>query len=210
MCCASLAGPGEAEGQHGRGGLAGGARGARLSARAASGAATRLPVRAELLGVRKARLGRPRIRARDVADGEADRSVPSVPSRRLRSSAAAAAQHQRTRTVMEKRVIVAAMLMAGLLMLYQTFFLSPSTQHPQPTKTETPAKPAPGAASTAPATAPGGSSAAAVPAPVAAPAIPERAAEIVSPLYRATVSSRGGELREWELNYRGQKPLVIP
>jgi YidC/Oxa1 family membrane protein insertase len=110
---------------------------------------------------------------------------------------------------MEKRVIVAAMLMAGLLMLYQTFFLSPSTQHPQPTKTETPAKPAPGAASTAPATAPGGSSAAA-PAPVAAPAIPERAAEIVSPLYRATVSSRGGELREWELNYRGQKPLVIP
>ena len=111
---------------------------------------------------------------------------------------------------MEKRVIVAAMLMAGLLMLYQTFFLSPSTQHPQPTKTETPAKPAPGAASTAPATAPGGSSAAAAPAPVAAPAIPERAAEIVSPLYRATVSSRGGELREWELNYRGQKPLVIP
>ena len=110
---------------------------------------------------------------------------------------------------MEKRVIVAAMLMAGLLMLYQTFFLSPT----EPTKTEAPAKPAPGAPPHAPAptpATPGVSPAAAAPAPVSAPAIPERAAEIVGPLYRATVSSRGGEFREWELNYRGRKPLVIP
>src|SRR4030095_1663343 len=64
--------------------------------------------------------------------------------------------------------------------------------------------PAPGAAPTSP------GAAAAAPAPVAAPAIPERATEIRAPLYHATVSSRGGQLREWDLNYRGQKPLVIP
>lgn len=113
---------------------------------------------------------------------------------------------------MEKRVIVAAMLMAGLLMLYQTFFLTPpAQQHPEPAKTEAPGKPGPGAAPPAPGAAsstPG--AAAAAPAPVGAPAIPERATEIRAPLYHATVSSRGGQLREWDLNYRGQKPLVIP
>jgi YidC/Oxa1 family membrane protein insertase len=110
---------------------------------------------------------------------------------------------------MEKRVIVAAMLMAGLLMLYQTFFVTP----PEPTKTATPAQPAPGAGPNAPASpakTPGAPPTAAAPAPVAAPTVTERAAEIASPLYHATVSTRGGELREWELNYRGKKPLVIP
>jgi YidC/Oxa1 family membrane protein insertase len=108
---------------------------------------------------------------------------------------------------MEKRVILAAMLMAGLLMLYQTFFLSPpAQQQPAPAKTEAPAKP--GAAAP---------SAPAVPAPAAAPppaaaaaAIPERSAQVQGALYRATITSRGGEVREWELNYRGQKPMVVP
>jgi YidC/Oxa1 family membrane protein insertase len=105
---------------------------------------------------------------------------------------------------MEKRVILAAMLMAGLLMLYQTFFLSPPQQS-APAKTEAPAKPGAGAPPAPAVPAP----AAATPLPAAA-AIPERIAQVQGPLYRATITSRGGEIREWELNYRGQKPMVVP
>jgi YidC/Oxa1 family membrane protein insertase len=104
---------------------------------------------------------------------------------------------------MEKRVILAAMLMAGLLMLYQTFFLSPPQQS-APAKTEAPAKPGAGAPPAPAVPAP----AAATPLPAAA-AIPERIAQVQGPLYRATITSRGGEIREWELNYRGQKPMVV-
>ena len=120
---------------------------------------------------------------------------------------------------MEKRVVLAAMLMAGLLMLYQTLFLSPPAETPQPQKTETPAKtstssapPTPGAAQ-APASPGSTSPGAPVPAASAAtqaPAVPEHTASVESPLYRAKVISRGGDLQEWELIYRGQKPLVIP
>ena len=125
---------------------------------------------------------------------------------------------------MEKRVVLAAMLMAGLLMLYQTFFLSSPTEAPQATKTETPGKPAtsqpapvPGAAPTGatpgtaapPAASPAGAAAPAPAAPVV-PVVPEHVASVEGPLYRAKVISRGGDLQEWELVYRGQKPLVIP
>lgn len=120
---------------------------------------------------------------------------------------------------MEKRVVLAAMLMAGLLMLYQTLFLSPPAETPQPQKTETPAKtptssapPTPGAAQ-APASPGSTSPGAPVPAASAAtpaPAVPEHTASVESPLYRAKVISRGGDLQEWELIYRGQKPLVMP
>lgn len=120
---------------------------------------------------------------------------------------------------MEKRVVLAAMLMAGLLMLYQTLFLSPPAETPQPQKTETPAKtptssapPTPGVAQ-APASPGSTSPGAPVPAASAAtpaPAVPEHTASVESPLYRAKVISRGGDLQEWELIYRGQKPLVMP
>ena len=120
---------------------------------------------------------------------------------------------------MEKRVVLAAMLMAGLLMLYQTLFLSPPAETPQPQKTETPVKtptssapPTPGAAQ-APASPGSTSPGAPVPAASAAtpaPAVPEHTASVESPLYRAKVISRGGDLQEWELIYRGQKPLVMP
>ena len=120
---------------------------------------------------------------------------------------------------MEKRVVLAAMLMAGLLMLYQTLFLSPPAETPQPQKTETQAKtpaasapPTPGAAQ-APASPGSTSPGATVPAASAAtpaPAVPEHTAAVESPLYRAKVISRGGDLQEWELIYRGQKPLVMP
>ncbi|HKZ05644.1 MAG TPA: membrane protein insertase YidC [Methylomirabilota bacterium] len=112
---------------------------------------------------------------------------------------------------MEKRVILAAMLMAGLLMVYQMFFLPPPAQTPPPAKTEAPAPaqaPPPPAGQSAPAQ----PSAAPTPPPVAAatPAVPDRAVRIEGPLYQGTVTNRGGQLRDWELNYRGQKPMVVP
>jgi YidC/Oxa1 family membrane protein insertase len=115
---------------------------------------------------------------------------------------------------MEKRVVLAAMMMAGLLMLYQTLFLSPPAETPKPQNTETQAKPptsptAPPGVAPAPASPGPVSAGAAVPATSAAP-VPEHTASVESPLYRAKVISRGGDLQEWELTYRGQKPLVMP
>jgi YidC/Oxa1 family membrane protein insertase len=118
---------------------------------------------------------------------------------------------------MEKRVVLAAMLMAGLLMLYQTLFLSSPAETPQQQKSETQAKTATSPVVTTPGAMPAaaGTPAPAVAAPAAPvgpamPAVPERIASVETPLYRAKVISHGGDLQEWELNYRGQKPLVIP
>jgi len=110
---------------------------------------------------------------------------------------------------MEKRAILAAVLMAGVLMLYQALFLSSPEQPPPPAKTEDAAPTAP-TGSTPPGLAPA--------APIVAPplpagplpAVPERTAEIETPLYRARVSSAGGALQQWELDYRGLKPMVVP
>src|SRR5205085_1128904 len=38
---------------------------------------------------------------------------------------------------------------------------------------------------------------------------PQRLATVVTPLYRAVVSSEGGKLQELTLQYRGEKPMVI-
>ena len=108
---------------------------ARVSTRDPPAAAGGLPLRAELLAIRADGLARPRAHARHVADGPAHRPVSSLSRGGLRSSTAPAAQPQPTREVMEKRAILAAMLMAGLLMLYQTLFMPAET--PQPQKTET-------------------------------------------------------------------------
>ena len=71
---------------------------------------------------------------------------------------------------MEKRVVLAAMLMAGLLMLYQTFFLSSPAETPQQQKSETQAKTATSPVTTTPGAmpAPPGTPAPAVAAPAAA------------------------------------------
>lgn len=120
---------------------------------------------------------------------------------------------------MEKRAILAAVLMAGLLVLYQAFFF-PSGQETkapsQPAGQSTGPQPAT-VASPAPASSPGSSTPAASsvsrPAqPVAAarePARPaQRTAVVDTPLYRAVVSSEGGKLQEWALRYRGEKSMV--
>jgi YidC/Oxa1 family membrane protein insertase len=106
---------------------------------------------------------------------------------------------------MEKRAILAAVLMAAILMLYQMLFVSPppierGTQPPGPTA---PGSPAP-SATAPPAVVP------AAPAAVGAVAVPERTAVVETPLYRARVSSTGGAVVEWDLKYRGEKPMVLP
>ena len=109
--------------------------------------------------------------------------------------------------LMEKRAIVAALLMAGLLILYQTLFVhAPETPPPTP-KAEVPAAkpsapPAPGPA--------GPSPAAAAPVPVPMAAVPLKTAQVSGPLYKAQVSSHGGDLSAWELDYRGIKPMIVP
>ncbi|HVQ75542.1 MAG TPA: hypothetical protein VMT79_08400, partial [Candidatus Binatia bacterium] len=107
--------------------------------------------------------------------------------------------------------------MAAILMAYQAFFLSPPPEQPSPPGGPAPATQAPGAPSVVPGTTPPGaappSAAPIVPAPpvaTAAAPVSERVVMVDSPLYRARVSSKGGALIEWDLKYRGEKPMVAP
>jgi YidC/Oxa1 family membrane protein insertase len=122
---------------------------------------------------------------------------------------------------MEKRAILAAILMAGLLVVYQALFF-PSGQEtkppaPPPGQTASPpatgVSPAPAPAPSAPAT--GTTAPSLVPQPAQATAAPrqrerpqQRTASVEAPLYRGVVSSEGGKLQEWTLRYRGEKPMV--
>ncbi len=110
--------------------------------------------------------------------------------------------------MMEKRAILAAVLMAAVFIAYQTFFLPMGQEAPAPQKpltqtaapTSTP-QPAPAPAATPQMT----------PAPRGAPAPrpPQRLTTVEAPLYRAVVSSEGGKFQELSLKYRGEKPVVI-
>jgi len=106
---------------------------------------------------------------------------------------------------MEKRAILAALLMAGLLMVYQILFVKP--QEPQP---QAPAQQKSAPVASAPmAAAPAAPSSAAPVPPKEAPVVPERKAQVETPLYRAILSSQGGRFAAWELKYRGQKPMIV-
>ena len=109
---------------------------------------------------------------------------------------------------MEKRAIVAALLMAGLLIVYQTFFIHTEPPPPAP-KAEAPAAAKPGGSPATGTPAPPAPPLAA-PAPVPIPAVPQKTANVTAPLYKAQVSSRGGDLSAWELDYRGLKPMIVP
>ena len=102
---------------------------------------------------------------------------------------------------MEKRAILAAVLITGLLILYQSLFVSPPAQPPEPparTSAEGPkASPQPAPLPPPP------------PPKERSPAVPEKRATVDTPLYRAVVSSEGGQLQEWILQYRGEKPMVV-
>ena len=111
---------------------------------------------------------------------------------------------------MDKRTTLALLLMAALLMIYPAIFLREPTpeQRPAPkgatTEPAAPAKPAvPSVGSTAappPLT----------PSPKEAPAVPDRTAVVSTPLYRAAIATSGGRLTQWDLHFRGDKPMVLP
>jgi YidC/Oxa1 family membrane protein insertase len=110
---------------------------------------------------------------------------------------------------MEKRAILAAVLMAVVFIIYQTYFFPMEPPQPKPpaqtTQTEPARTPEP-----APAPAPAEPPKAAPPvSAAAAPRPPQRLTTVDAPLYRAVVSSEGGKLQELTLKYRGEKPVVI-
>jgi len=109
---------------------------------------------------------------------------------------------------MEKRAILAAVLMAAVFIAYQTFFLPVGQEAPAPQK--------PPAQTVAPTSAPQPAPAPAVTPPMApaprgapAPRPAQRLTTVEAPLYRAVVSSEGGKFQELSLKYRGEKPVVI-
>src|SRR5262245_5320186 len=124
---------------------------------------------------------------------------------------------------MEKRAVLAAVLMAVVFVLGQYLFFpstpeSPPAQKPseqpasQPTdqsKPSTVAKTEP-PPTKAPSQLKEEQKPPAPPAPIRpAERPPQRLATIETPLYRAVVSSEGGKLQELTLQYRGPKPMVI-
>src|SRR5262245_64977424 len=136
--------------------------------------------------------------------------MPSVSRRRLRPAAVAAtSQSGKIRILMEKRAILAAMLMAGLLMVYQLLFVKPEPPRQPGQANQKEAPVAPAGAPASPDSVPSAPAPPPVPPPAReVPQAPERAASVETPLYRAEVSSKGGEIKAWQLNYRGQKPMV--
>jgi YidC/Oxa1 family membrane protein insertase len=107
---------------------------------------------------------------------------------------------------MESRAILAALLMAALLIIYQMYFLPGEPPKPPPQEPQAQAPvPAPAPAPlVAPASAPPEDK----PVP-RAPRPPQRLATVEGPSYTAVVSSEGGKLQEFNLKYRGDKPMVI-
>ena len=104
---------------------------------------------------------------------------------------------------MEKRAILAAVLMAGVFIVYQAFFF------PEPPAQKPPAQSAPVPAPAAQVTPPPVPTAAAPARVPQGPRPPQSLATVESPLYRDVVSSEGGKLQELQLRYRGEKPMVI-
>jgi YidC/Oxa1 family membrane protein insertase len=109
---------------------------------------------------------------------------------------------------MEKRAILAAVLMAGLLIVYQILFVPSGQETPPPQGDKPPAQtqappretPQPAPAAPVPTQPPGP--------PRERPRTPQRTVVVDGPLYHAVVSSEGGKLQEWTLKYRGGKPMV--
>ena len=110
---------------------------------------------------------------------------------------------------MDKRTTLALLLMAALLMIYPAIFMrEPAPEQKPVPKAETSASP-----TQAPATPGAGAAVSATippPSPKDAPAVPERTAVIETPLYRAAVAATGGQVKAWDLHFRGEKPMVLP
>ncbi|MEX2221974.1 MAG: membrane protein insertase YidC [Candidatus Rokuibacteriota bacterium] len=105
---------------------------------------------------------------------------------------------------MDKRTTLALLLMAALLMIYPAIFM----REPAPEQRPAEKSAAPGAPAQAP---PGPArTPVAAPTPKDAPAVPDRTAIIETPLYRAAVGTAGGQVKAWDLHFRGEKSLVLP
>jgi YidC/Oxa1 family membrane protein insertase len=112
--------------------------------------------------------------------------------------------------MMEKRAILAAVLMGAVFLLGQLFLFP--TPPATPPMEQAPAAPksaqVPATTPETPVPAPP------VAVPPVAPAAPrprpqQRLAVVETPLYRAIISSEGGKIQELVLKYRGDKPLVM-
>ena len=113
---------------------------------------------------------------------------------------------------MEQRAFIAVVLMAAILIIYQTFLVpthepAPPPQNAQQQAPKTQQAPAP-AATPQPAAA---VTAPALPSPVSPSEakLPQRITRVTTPLYDTAVSSEGGKFQEFVLRYRGEKPMVI-
>jgi YidC/Oxa1 family membrane protein insertase len=104
---------------------------------------------------------------------------------------------------MEKRAILAALLMAGMLILYQVLFVKTPPPQNSPAQEQKEAAPV-----AAPPVTERPSVAVTVP-PKEAPAVPQRRISVETPLFRAVISSQGGRLEAWDLIYRGKKPMIV-
>jgi len=112
---------------------------------------------------------------------------------------------------MERNLILALLLSSVLFALFlfvQARFFPPEPLPSPPAQAPAESKPAPAP----PPRVLGPSSARpAVPSlPAEPPEVPERTATVQTPLYRAAITSRGGEIQSWVLDYRGQKPMILP
>jgi YidC/Oxa1 family membrane protein insertase len=104
---------------------------------------------------------------------------------------------------MENRAILAAVLMAALLILYQVLFAPgptperqdhPSGEAPKPVQSRTePVAPPPQRA---------------LPPARRVPRLAEQRTIVDTPLYRVVIGSNGGRVLEWTLHYRGEKILA--
>jgi len=94
-------------------------------------------------------------------------------------------------------------------MVYQFLFVRPEPQQPAPPGQKAPTPVVQGSSPAAPTAATPASPTGPPPAPREVARPPERTVVIESPLYRAEVGSNGGEIKAWELKYRGAKPLVV-
>lgn len=108
---------------------------------------------------------------------------------------------------MEQRAFLAVVLMAAVLIIYQSFLVPPQEVAPPAPQKQERAEPAPSQTATG--------SAPAVPSPIPVPpataaegSAPQRITRVSTLLYDAAISSEGGKPQEFVLRYRGQKPMV--
>jgi YidC/Oxa1 family membrane protein insertase len=113
----------------------------------------------------------------------------------------------------ERRALIAIVLSVALLLLWQFLFAPPATPPPGGDAGSPPAAGPPGregGTTPAPTTPPPGDATGLVPRPPGGPVPPAAApaAEVNTPLYRATFGPDGG-VTDWILHYRGNKPLIV-